>query len=317
MYHSLIRTGEQFRLYIYCFDQLSHDILSRLKLKNVVLIALSEFESGKLKAVKETRSFTEYCWTCTPHVIRHNLETFSLPVTTYVDADVYFYDKPDILNAELRCSESSVLITKHRYTPVYDQSLTSGIYCVQFMTFKGDRTGTEILDWWQQRCLEWCYARFEDGKFGDQKYLDDWTERFAGVHVLEHLGGGVAPWNVQQYSVRKVGNRITVNNIAVVFYHFHNYAYFSNGVHDYGIYKLQDEVIELFYRPYSALLEQIEKEIRSVEPGFDRGRSKIAFKSVIKNIIRRARGTYNARKGVCDEHRSDPILLNSGTTRNP
>jgi hypothetical protein len=60
--------------------------------------------------------------------------------------------------------------------------------------------GMAVLNWWRDRCIEWCYARSEEGKFGDQKYLDDWTTRFDSVHVLEHLGGGIAPWNVQQYS---------------------------------------------------------------------------------------------------------------------
>jgi hypothetical protein len=68
------------------------------------------------------------------------------------------------------------------------------------MYFDNTEQGLKVLNWWRDRCLEWCFNRFEDGKFGDQKYLDDWTDRFEGIHVLKHLGGGLAPWNVQQYS---------------------------------------------------------------------------------------------------------------------
>jgi hypothetical protein len=75
----------------------------------------------------------------------------------------------------------------------------SGRYCVQFMTFnRGD--SDQISKWWQERCVEWCFARSEDGKFGDQKYLDDWTERFSGfVHVLENQGWAMGPWNIQRF----------------------------------------------------------------------------------------------------------------------
>ena len=78
------------------------------------------------------------------------------------------------------------------------------------MFFKNDRSGREALEWWRERCLEWCYNRHEDGKFGDQKYLDDWVERFKNVRVINNIGVGVAPWNVNSYELirseeRRVG----------------------------------------------------------------------------------------------------------------
>ena len=118
-----------------------------------------------------------------------------------------FFASPQILLDEMDESES-VLITPHRYTPQYDQSEKTGIYCVQFVYFRNNQQGRKVLTWWRKACLEWCYNRFEDGRFGDQKYLDDWPERFEGVHVLQHLGGGVAPWNMQQYRFEQQGKEI-------------------------------------------------------------------------------------------------------------
>jgi hypothetical protein len=155
-------------------------------------VSLASFESSELLRVKPGRTKGEYCWTCTSHAIRYVLDTFSLPEVTYLDADLFFYAPPSILLDELDRSGASVLITPHRYTRRYDISRRSGIYCVQFTTFRADERGLRALDWWCERCLEWCHARVENGKFGDQKYLDDWPTRFPGVHVLEHLGG-VAP----------------------------------------------------------------------------------------------------------------------------
>src|SRR5437588_187943 len=64
--------------------------------------------------------------------------------------------------------------------------------------------------------------RYEDGKLGDQKYLDDWPQRFDGVSVLEHVGGGVAPWNVTNYTVHERGGRPWVDDVPVIFFHFHS-----------------------------------------------------------------------------------------------
>ena len=299
MYRSLEATGEDFTLYVVCFDDLAFEILEKLKLANLVTISLVDFESEGLLAVKKTRTAGEYCWTCTPHVIRYVLETYKLEQVTYLDADLRFYEKPSLLLAEFEQADASVLITEHRYTPRHDQSATSGIYCVQFMTFNADERGLKVLQWWQDRCLEWCYARFEDGKFGDQKYLDDWPKRFEGVHVLQHLGGGVAPWNIQQYRIQELGNKLYVNEFLIVFYHFHAYKYYADGRHDFvSLYHLNSEVVNLLYRPYGLALLKAYEEIYHVAPDFNRGWAK-------RDRSWKAKARYFKRmlKGVANEYR--------------
>ena len=200
MYESLKRHCTNFHLYIITFDDKAYSILNKLALENITVVSLKEFENEKLLAVKPTRSRAEYCWTCTPSTILYIFDTYKVENCTYIDADLYFYSSPQVLFDEM--DNKSVLITQHRFTPKYDRSKIAGKYCVQFMTFKNNTDGLKVLNWWVDACIEWCYDKYEDGKFGDQKYLDDWTIRFKGiVHDLKHLGGGMAPWNIDRKSV--------------------------------------------------------------------------------------------------------------------
>lgn len=264
MYQSLKKVGEDFTLFIFSFDELSFEILKILKLSNVVVIKLEEFETMELLQVKKNRSKAEYCWTCTPHIISHVIEKFAVNEITYIDADLYFFANPEILLQEFRSSKKDVMITEHRYTDKYDQSETSGIYCVQFMTFKNTTAGNIILQWWKDRCIEWCYARFEDGKFGDQKYLDDWTTRFKAVHVLQHLGGGVAPWNVQQYLVCNE----KVNDTQLIFYHYHGLTWNKKFTIFYPalFYELSTNVVQYIYMPY---VKELEKSLNFIQKNYD------------------------------------------------
>jgi hypothetical protein len=275
LYRSLAATGEHFTLYVYCFDERVRMVLQAMALPHLVVVGLAEFESPELLRVKGERSRAEYCWTCTPHVIRHSLQTFNLDAVTYLDADIFFFSSPAVLLEELDQAGGSVLITEHRFTPGHEKALIRGKYCVQFITFKADDRGMLVLDWWSERCLEWCYARLEDGKFGDQKYLDDWTDRFAGVHVLDHPGGGVAPWNIGRYEVmegmgglccrEKSGGRV----FELVFYHFHYVRQYADGYLDLGHFRLTGEVKRLIYTPYLGSLERAGEEIAAVDGSFD------------------------------------------------
>lgn len=254
LYKSLLDTKDDFELYVFAFDEAAYQMLIKLALPKMKVISLDEFEDERLLKIKQTRTRGEYCWTCSCFSILHMLKHYDVSEVTYIDSDIFFFASPNLLLDEFHKSGMDVLITEHRYTDEYDQTATSGKYCVQFMTFKNNANGLKVLNWWCDRCEEWCYARAEDGKFGDQKYLDDWTERFDGVHVLRHLGGGVAPWNIQQY---KVTSGPCVNDIPVVFYHFHALRWLCFDKFDLSHYKLQGEARENLYYPYVDCLKSI------------------------------------------------------------
>ena len=265
LYSSLQANCDDFRLFIYAFDDFVASYFEELNLPEVVVITLDEFENEELLSIKPQRTVAEYCWTCTPSIILHAIEAYSLDYCTYVDSDVCFYSDPQILLDEL--GEKSVLITPHNYTPKYDQSETSGIFCVQFMTFKNSDGGMKVLKWWVDACIEWCFARHEDGKFGDQKYLDDWPERFKeDVHVCTNIGAGVAPWNVQQFQFINDGSNFTRDffykkkKFKVVFYHYHGLRLYPRQV-DLGDYHLSASVVKGFYTPYLREIYDLNKKI--------------------------------------------------------
>ncbi|MBS0289699.1 MAG: glycosyl transferase [Proteobacteria bacterium] len=304
LYYSLCQTKSNFHLYIFAFDEATFDLLRIMNLSNATVISLKEFETGALLEVKTTRTIAEYCWTCTSAVILHCLEKLHLPQICYLDADLYFWQDPQILLDEAQ--SASILLTEHRYTKMYDNSELSGKYCVQFMYFKNDFHGLEALKWWQAACLEWCYNRVEPGRFGDQKYLDDWLERFNHVKVLAHLGGGVAPWNVQQYDLvdenqMLLKERASGQQFLLVFYHFHGVKFINDQV-DFGGYRLPPFIKNTLYRTYVKALLEVEKNLKENRLNLElmKGvnlhcQSKLSFswRQRLQNIKNRLLGTYN------------------------
>ena len=179
----------------------------------------------------------------------------------YVDADIFFFKNPQILLDEV--GEKSVLITPHNFLPQYDQSEISGKYCVQFMYFRNNKEGLEVLNWWRERCIEWCYAEPEDGKFGDQKYLDDWLTRFPQTHELKNEGGGVAPWNSAAYKIED--GKIYKKNGEVfdlVFYHFHGFTLLDRDRISLAPrnYQIKNDAVKNIYEKYiQEMLNSINK----------------------------------------------------------
>lgn len=275
MYESLLKQCDDFHLYVFAFDEICYRFLKSQQYRNLTVISLKEFEDAELLRIKSSRTAGEYCWTCTSSTILYSINTFQLDNCTYVDADMFFYSNPRVLYDEM--GANSVLITEHRYTKEYDQSATSGKYCVQFVTFKNDERGLKVLNWWRNACIDWCFDRMEDGKFGDQKYLDDWTTRFEGVHELQHLGGGIAPWNVQQYSFENHSGKIIGKELSsgktfdAVFFHFHGARFYSDHIAQLTDleYLLTSNVKETFYFKYIKLINEQRLKINAIDSSFN------------------------------------------------
>lgn len=306
LYNSLKETAKDFHLYIFAFDDLSKNILEKSGLEHATIISLKDFETPELLEVKKIRTKAEYCWTCTPSTISYVLKIFKVDHCTYIDSDLLFFSDPSVLVDELSENGKTVLITEHRFSripKIYEQK-RAGRFCVQFVTFINESGSLEVLDKWRRQCIEWCYSRYEDGKFGDQKYLDHWPDVYDNIHVLEHQGGGIAPWNNDQYSFKKEYESLTGFNrsgkikFTVVFYHFQYVKLLENGSVDIGWYYIPKSVKKLFYEPYLLKILEVEKKLNENFVGYKTGFTYFkvnSFKSFLKINFKKIIG-YNILK---------------------
>lgn len=266
LYQSLEKVSEDFVLYIFCFDDRSYQILQHLNYKNAVIIHHSMFETPELLEIKEKRSKAEYCWTCTPVVIKYVLDHYKVESCTYLDSDLFFYSSPQILFDEINESKADVVIVEHRFKDdYYGRRLEkrNGKYCVEFNYFNQSENSRKVLEWWKDKCYEWCYDIPEPERMGDQKYLNVWTKKFNGVHELQHLGGGVAPWNLEQYSLEAVCDDKVIlksskgKNFPLIFYHFQNIRYMSGRKVNIKSQTKNKRLKYTIYIPYLKVIENI------------------------------------------------------------
>lgn len=261
----------EFELFAICLDELSRTLLKKLNLKNVTPVGLHEFETydPQLLKAKYNRELKEYYFTMTPTLILRLLEwNPEIDVLTYLDADLFFFSSPDPIFEEL--SSGSVLIHPHRFPPRLKELEMYGKYNVGLLSFRNDEAGHEVLRWWRESCLEWCYARAEDGKYADQKYLDDWLTRFDGIVELKNVGAGLGPWNHEQYDYHKdADGRIWVDKTQLVFYHFHALFFSAPQIitpaNDVN-YNYKVDILKLCVLPYIRKLYDIIPQVRELLP---------------------------------------------------
>ncbi len=183
-----------------------------------------------------------------------------------------FFSSLEPLFAEI--GSSSLAITEHRFSPRYEPHVVNGRFCVQWVSFRRNEEATACLARWRAQCIEWCYDRVENGRMGDQKYLDEWPSRYPSCHIVQHLGVGVAPWNYAQYRFEqdKKGG-VTINGAPLILYHFHQFQLLTSGrferVSEY--YRAYCREPGAVYRAYETLLRTVIREVRCVSPGFSHG----------------------------------------------
>lgn len=256
LYRSLEKVCQDFHAYIVAMDDVCMQLLEELHLSHATIISIDELEEfyPALKQVKGSRNKGEYSWTCKGPTLLYCFEKYGIKDCTYLDADLYFFADPKPLYEE--CPDADVMLMDHRYTPWYNLAETNGQYCAGYMYFKSSKNGLKVLNEWTAQCIEWCYGTHEPGRFGDQKYLDEFHAKYENIYDLQHVGL-CAPWNIQQYEVvrKQDGVYVTIDGKQdkLIVYHFHflnNHDFGKYNEFFLGPYRLDKSVMTHIYNPY-------------------------------------------------------------------
>ena len=232
LHDSMLAHCGNFKLYVICIDRALVEQLEIIKLPDTELIDLEKIEASyaRMQHIKASRNLREYCWTLASFSFSMVKNVFpAINELTYLDTDLFFFSSPECFFKELDESGKDILITEHAFAPEHKYlQAESGLFCVQFITVKYTRPAEAVIKEWQDLCEESCSEKVENGKFGDQKYLEQWPDKYPDiVNVLKQQDKTSAPWNINYYSGTPV------------FYHFH------------GFRLLSDRVVKRFILPYS------------------------------------------------------------------
>lgn len=269
MIDSLIENCPAAYIYVLCMDDYVHKYLSKFASENVILISLENFETEQLLNLKKTRSIAEYCWTLSPCLPSYVLSEHPLiDQITYLDADLYFYSSVSPIFEEI--GDSSIAIIEHRFISELIDRLVNGRFCVEWVTFRRDYEGMKCLARWREQCIDWCFYRLEDGKMGDQKYLDEWPGLYENCHIIENIGAGIAPWNYGDYEISNGDRGILICNEPLIFYHFHQFQISSKGKFERlsRFYSERWSVPDVIYIAYERRLNQIIERVEVYDPDF-------------------------------------------------
>lgn len=273
LYNSLVKHCSDFKLWILCMDDTAYKTLKKMNLKKAELISLKEFEDKKLLSIKNTRTPGEYCWTSTSSLPLYIFKKHpNLEMIAYLDSDQYFYSSLESIYKEF--GNKSVMIIPHKLSPENKHlEKEGGKYNVGMLIFRNNKHGLDCLNWWREKCLDWCYGYYDKGRYGDQMYLNDWPERFSGVHVLKHKGADIAPWNVSQYKIKKINNQIFIEDEPLIFFHFPALIIYPDlkfRLHS-PYFKISSNKKKLIYTPYLEELKEIIAKVKSINPNFNYG----------------------------------------------
>jgi len=261
MIRSLRKHDPHAHVHVLCLDDSTYDVLlasgEDVSLIHIDALLLADPEFANART---NRTQIEWYFTATSCLVNYIVTNNpSIQNLYYLDSDLYFFSTLQPLLEESK--NASAQIIEHRFSAQMQHLLVYGRFNVGWIGFSTNDEGLALIKDYRSSCIDWCYDRLEEDRFGDQKYLDKWPQKFPSCVVSRHKGANVATWNISGRTLSTQGSDFYIDADPLIFYHFQGVARMKS-----GNYVIKGDPLnlgnyfDLLYAPYLKELANIERE---------------------------------------------------------
>lgn len=257
-HHTLYKyLGNKLKFYVLCLDDGVYKTALSKANQGVIPLRISDIEEyyPALLSVKPHRSTKEYYATMTPIYPRYIFDKFGDDLLFYTDADIAFWSNPSEMMSVI--GDRSLMVVDHGIEPPRSKVR----FNVGILSYRNDPHCKEFLEWWTDRCMEWCeWKTMPDGRCADQGYLNiihDEPSRFKNTLECPHPGINMGPWNIGKYLITQDGGAPVINGKwNLICYHYHEFkitgpnSYYPTG------WKHTESDKRIVYDPYFSLIKK-------------------------------------------------------------
>lgn len=297
---SFLQFNPDFTFYICLTDKFS-SIINYREYDPAIVLPVEKVKGLAVEDLVKKYDVVEFNTCVKPTFIKYLIDQHKdLELLYFIDPDVCFYHSMEDLNKLLKTR--SIVLTPHitkpiatdEYLPSEHLFLNYGIYNLGFIGLNvKDPEVKVMLDWWEQKTLNLGYNRTEEGLFVDQLWMNLTPVYFKNVHVLKEFSYNMAPWNLQERSVKEIlknGDVFLSDGSRLVFYHFSNLDSERKEISRfYKRYQFKDlPLLKSLYDSYFIRLDEKKYEqLRKIENAYTLVKKESEAKSKKDSVLKR------------------------------
>jgi len=221
LYDSVRKHAPESEFDVLALSKECEQFLQKLNASHLNVISLDDMMTREVELypLRDSRSATDFIFTLTPFLCAQSLgHARDGETVVYVDADSMLFGPPALLDE--MCGSYEVAVTPHNFSNHHKHKAKAGLYNTGWTAFRHSTNGIKCVEWWREKCLEWCHDRVEKDRFADQKYIEHFSDVVSNVYAIPHPGFNCAPWNASYRRFSKKGAQVCVDGVPLVHFHF-------------------------------------------------------------------------------------------------